>query len=294
MRYGAALPTWDRFATPDALKEVASAAEAAGFDSAWVGDHIVLPAGWSYPSEYHLEPLAALSWLAASTAKIGLGTTVLVLPYRNPVFAAKSLATVDVLSGGRLELGVGAGWLAEEFAALGVPFSERGARTDEAIRVMRDLWQTQPSSFEGRFTGYSNVSLVPKAHPGREGTIPVLVGGNSKRAVRRAAELGDGWHPVNLSPPELRGAVERYRAACASAGREPGRVVLRQYPGYGEADAEGRRPLTGSPEQWARDAREYERAGCDEIVLSWEADDVEGLVGRFRDFATQVMPGLAT
>ena len=294
MRYGVALPTWNRFAEPGALGSLASAAEELGYDSIWISDHIVLPAGTDYPPEHQNEPLATLAWLAATTSTITLGTSVLILPYRNPVFTAKFLGTVDLLSGGRLDIGVGVGWVEEEFGALGVPFEERGARTDEAMRVMRNLWETHPSSFEGRWSSYQHMSLLPKGHPARketpEGTLPLLVGGNSRRAIRRAAELGDGWHPINRSPAELGDEVEAYREACAAAGREPGRVVVRQFPGYGSAGSDGRTPLTGSPEEQASDVRAYEEAGCDELVLSWETANVDGLSEYFRNFATQIMP----
>src|SRR5689334_8823187 len=133
MRYGVAIPHANSFATPDALRTMARAVEDLGFDSLWVSDHVIVPEGSSYIPEYMDEPLATLAFLAAETSHVRLGTSVLILPYRDPVFTAKFLGTVDNLCGGRLVVGVGAGWLEQEFEALSVPFEERGARSDEAL-----------------------------------------------------------------------------------------------------------------------------------------------------------------
>src|SRR3712207_2259276 len=173
MRYGVAIPQANRFAAPEAVRAVARAVEDVGFDSLWVSDHIIVPEGSPYIPVMMVEPLALLAYLAAETRHVTLGTSVLVVPYRDPVFTAKFLSTVDALSGGRLVVGVGAGWLEQEFEALGVPYAERGARTDEYLRVFRNLWETETSSFDGRFTHYHNMRMFPKAAQDRRGTIPI-------------------------------------------------------------------------------------------------------------------------
>ena len=122
-------------------------------------------------------------------------------------------------------LGVGAGWLEPEFQALSVPYAERGPRTDEALRVIRNLWETKTSSFEGHWKSYVNMRMFPKAHPSRRGTIPIVVGGNGTASIRRAGELGDGWHPINLGPAELAEKLGDYRLQCERFGRQPGLVV---------------------------------------------------------------------
>ncbi|MFN0147672.1 MAG: TIGR03619 family F420-dependent LLM class oxidoreductase, partial [Dehalococcoidia bacterium] len=173
MRYGVAIPHANAFATPEAIRAMARAVEDIGFDSLWVSDHIIVPEGSGYIPEFMDEPLALLAYLAAETRHVKLGTSVLIVPYRDPVFTAKFLSTVDYLSSGRLIVGVGAGWLEQEFDALGVPFAERGARTDEYLRVYRNLWETETSSFEGRFKQYTSMRMFPKKAESRRGTIPL-------------------------------------------------------------------------------------------------------------------------
>jgi probable F420-dependent oxidoreductase len=237
-----------------------------------------------------LEPLALLAWLAGRTGRITLGTSVLVLPYRDPVFLAKHLASIDVLSGGRLVVGVGVGWLEEEFAALSATFDDRGPVTDEYLAVLRNLWETETSSFDGRWKRYERMRLFPKAATGRASAIPLLVGGNTAAAIRRAATLGDGWHPINLAPAQLAGGVARYQAACADAGRPAGPVVLRCMPAGRTAPEGGRWPFTGRTEESVGELRAFAEAGCDEVMLSWAAKTVEDLVTRLAVFRQEVVP----
>ncbi len=290
MRYGVAIPHANAFATPEALRAMARAVEDLGFDSLWVSDHIIVPEGSSYIPEFMDEPLATLAFLAAETRHVTLGTSVLIVPYRDPVFAAKFLGTVDYLSSGRLVVGVGAGWLEEEFAALGVPFGERGPRTDEYLRVYRNLWETETSSFEGRWKTYTKMRMFPKAGPSRRGTIPIWVGGNGTASIRRAAELGDGWHPINLTPAEFGSYVAKYRRQCERFGKEPGPICLRHMPGGRTRPAGGAWPLSGDSEELAADIRAYAAAGLDELMLSLPARNLSELLTMLRRFAREVCP----
>lgn len=290
MRYGVAIPQANQFAAPEAIRAVARAVEDLGFDSLWVSDHIIVPEGSSYIPEFMDEPLAVLAFLAAETSHVTLGTSVLIAPYRDPVFAAKFLSTVDYLSNGRLVVGVGAGWLKEEFDALSVPFEERGPRTDEALRVYRNLWETETSTFEGRYKRYASMRMFPKAGRDRRGTIPIWVGGNGAPSIRRAAELGDGWHPINLSPAELAEGVKTYQERCKEFGREPGPICMRHMPGGRTRPSGDRWPLTGTPEEQAADIRAYRDAGLDELMLSWAARSVQELIQRLRWFMREVAP----
>ena len=290
MRYGVAIPHANSFATPDALRTMARAVEDLGFDSVWVSDHVIVPEGSSYIPEYMDEPLATLAFLAAETSHVRLGTSVLILPYRDPVFTAKFLGTVDMLSGGRLIVGVGAGWMPEEFHALSVPFEERGARSDEALRVFRNLWETETSSFEGRWKQYSSMRMFPKASPSRRGTIPIWVGGNGKASIRRAAELGDGWHPINLSPSDFATLVNGYRTACGRYGRTPGPICLRHMPGGRTQPGGDRPPLSGTAGEQAADVRAYAEAGLDELMLSLPARNLDELLTSLRKFMREVAP----
>ncbi|MGH9074392.1 MAG: TIGR03619 family F420-dependent LLM class oxidoreductase [Acidimicrobiales bacterium] len=195
MKLGVHLPQFGRASGPDSIRRAARQAEDLGFDDVWVSDHLVVPDGVAYPPAYLYEPVITLTWAAAVTARVGLGTSVLILPYRHPVHLAKELSSLDQLSGGRVTLGAGAGWLAGEFAALGVPLSERGARTDECIDALRACWDSDPVSFEGPTVTVDRVKLRPK--PSHR--IPIWVGGASSGALRRAVDKADGWHG-NVSP----------------------------------------------------------------------------------------------
>jgi probable F420-dependent oxidoreductase len=199
-------------ARPEVIRAVAVAAEAAGFATLWSGEHVVLvdqPAS-RYPyaadgriavpaDEDWLDPLLGLTFAAAVTSRIALATGVLLLPEHNPVLTAKQAASLDVLSGGRLRLGVGVGWSAEEFVALGVPFARRGQRTAEYVAAMRTLWSQQVATFHGEFTSFEAVRVNPKPVSGQ---IPVIMGGNSDAALRRVASIGDGWYGFNLTVAE--------------------------------------------------------------------------------------------
>ena len=167
--------------------------------------------------------LSALALVAGVTERVRLGTTVLVLPHRHPVLAAKMLATLAHLAPGRVILGAGVGWMREEIELLGAPFAERGAWTDEAIRIMRACWRDERASFQGRFWSFPAVGLAPK--PAR-GTIPIWIGGHSKRALRRVAELGDGWHAAFAAPDVMRQGLTDLKDACAKVGRDPAALTL--------------------------------------------------------------------
>lgn len=290
MRYGIAIPQANSFATPDAIRAMAHAVEELGFDSLWVSDHIIVPEGSGYIPELMDEPLAALAFLAAETSHITIGTSVLIVPYRDPVFTAKFLSTVDNLSSGRLVVGVGAGWLQPEFQALSVPFEERGARTDEYLRVFRNLWETETSSFEGKWKSYKNMRMFPKASSARRGTIPIWVGGTGKASIRRAAELGDGWHPINLGPEEFGKLVKQYQAECARFGRQPGPICLRHMPGGRTMPGGGDWPLSGTSEEQAADVRAYQSAGLDELMLSVPARSMGEFLTMLRRFMREVAP----
>jgi probable F420-dependent oxidoreductase len=207
VRFGIALPQYGP-ATGDGLTTAARQAEDLGFDDVWVADHIAVPVGVPYPPSFLLESLATLAFAAAVTTRVGLGTSVLVLPLRQPVIVAKQLATVDRLSGGRLTLGLGAGWLEEEFDACNVEYRKRGDLLDEAIDVLRACWGSAPASFSGPTVSFSDLKVQPL--PGRP--IPLWIGGVSERALRRAVEQGDGWTGAFQTLDSIAGVVKRLRA----------------------------------------------------------------------------------
>jgi probable F420-dependent oxidoreductase len=222
--------------TPEAATHLARTIEAAGYESVWTIEHVVVPAGYESTYPYSKsgrmpggeafdspDPLIWLTHVAAATTTLRLATGVLVLPQRNPIVLAKQLATLDVLSGGRVTLGIGAGWLAEEFAALGVPFDDRGARADEYVAVLRALWTQEVASFSGEFVSFADVYCrpLPVQRP-----IPIVVGGHSPRAARRAGELGDGFFPASASWGDLPELVVAVRRAAERAGRDPDTIEV--------------------------------------------------------------------
>ncbi|MER7692591.1 LLM class F420-dependent oxidoreductase [Streptomyces sp. NPDC097610] len=217
-------------ARPEVIRAVAAAAERHGFARLWCGEHVVLvdASASRYPYSVDgriavpadadwLDPLLALTFAAAVTSRIELATGVLLLPEHHPIVVAKQAATLDVLSAGRFSLGVGVGWSAEEFAALGVPFAGRGRRAEEYLAAMRTLWAEDPASFAGEFTRFDAIRVNPK--PLRGGRLPVVVGGNSDAALRRAATLADGWYGFNVPAAEVPARIAVLADECARHGR---------------------------------------------------------------------------
>ncbi|MFJ6572119.1 LLM class F420-dependent oxidoreductase [Streptomyces sp. NPDC091292] len=224
-------------AHPDVIRAVAGAADACGFARLWCGEHVVLvdsPASrYPYSADGRvpvpadadwLDPLLALSFAAAVTSRIELATGVLLLPEHNPVVVAKQAATLDVLSAGRFTLGVGVGWSAEEFAALGVPFAGRARRTEEYLAAMRALWTQDPASFAGEFTRFDAVRVNPK--PLRGGRLPVVFGGNSEAALRRCVALADGWYGFNIPAADVPSHVAVLADECSRQGRAFGELTI--------------------------------------------------------------------
>jgi probable F420-dependent oxidoreductase len=206
---------------PDGLVAAAQAAEAAGFDSVWAGEHVVLPDPQVPPSpmapqDPALDPLLALTWAAAATATVKLATGIVILPQRNPVVLAKQLATLDVLSRGRLLFGIGVGYLEPEFRAIGANFPDRGAVTDEFLEAMSHLWYDERPSYQGRFVSFSGVDAHPRPV---QPAIPIVVGGHSPTAYRRAVARGHGWYGFALTPEAASECVEGLRVAARTVAR---------------------------------------------------------------------------
>jgi len=210
MRVGIHLPHIGRKSGPGAIRRAAIQAEELGFADAWTSEHIIIPKGAPYPpSAIFYDPVLTLTWAAAFTKRIGLGTSVLVLPMRHPLPLAKELATLQNLSEGRLILGAGVGWMEVEFAALGVPFRERGRRMDEGIAMMRAVWGEDPVTFRAHHIPavIEEMRMLPQPVT----PIPIWIGGSSEAALARAIRLADGWHGSRLSPEQAMPIVRRLR-----------------------------------------------------------------------------------
>lgn len=226
MDFGVCLPNFSFGVQPskERIVSVAQAAERLGYDSVWVSDHILVSK--DKPRYGHIyEVLTTLAYIAGMTERIRLGTSILVLPQRDAILAAKQVATLDNLSEGRVILGVGVGWMNDEFENLGADFHRRGRHTDEALRVMKTLWQADDPSFEGEFYRFDDVLFGPK--PAQPGGPPIWVGGNSDAAFQRIALLGDGWNADDAEFGQLKAVSERLQATAAENGR-PVEISLRR------------------------------------------------------------------
>jgi probable F420-dependent oxidoreductase len=250
-----------------ALVDLAVRAEELGLDSVWVHDH-VFNVGHVFErigGRPYYEPLTLLSFVAARTQRVRLGTSVLVLPYHNPIRLAKAAATLDGLSRGRLVLGVGVGAIEQEMQAMGTPFKERGAFTDEAIAIMRALWTQESPSFAGKYSQFSDMPFSPK--PLQKPAIPVVIGGVSRAAIRRAARLGDGWQPLGLSPEALAQGMAVLREEARACGRDPAQIPVSLAMSIAPATPR-RHALGQSAAEIERNAQTFAGAGVETLVIS--------------------------
>src|SRR5580658_4198292 len=271
MRFGIVFANTGRAVGPEGAASLASIAEENGFESLWTVEHVVVPADYRSTYPYSADgrmpgaeespipdPLIWLTWVAATTRTLRLATGILILPQRTPALLAKEVATLDLLSGGRVTLGVGVGWLEEEFDALGVPFEHRGARTDEYIEALRALWDEGESTYHGRFVDFERAKSYPK--PVQPGGIPIAVGGHTPAAARRAGRLGDEFFPGVATIEQLEPLLDVMRAAATDAGRDPDAIGVTAM-GATDADSVKRfadRGVTrmvipnvgGNPERW--------------------------------------------
>lgn len=300
MQYGVSLPNVGPMARIDILAELAQEVEARGFQGIFLSDHVALPtelrSAYPYRSDGRfpltsfdpiLEPITALSYLAAVTNHVHLGFSVLVLPYRHPVLNAKMLATLDVISGGRLIVGAGVGWMKEEFDALDSDFDARGNLTDEHVAVLRALWSETHPDFGGSHYSVSGVQISPR--PVQQPCPPIWTGGITAPALRRAAGLGDGWHGVRQSPADVARVKARISELRAQNGMTMDGYTISLRAGVDVTEetlnGSGRTPLRGSPDQIAADLEAYADAGLDYLVLEPRAESPEHFVdqlGRFQ------------
>lgn len=323
MRYGVVVPSYGRFGDPELVMRLVRAVEVLGYESAWFADHVVIPdyaTDWLPPPQ--LDALTCCGAGLGATTRLRVGTDVLVAPYRHPLLLAKTAATADQLGGGRLTLGIGVGYLEGEFAALGVPYGERGAITDECLRVLRHVWTERgPVSFHGTHVRFDAVHLG--VTPAQPGGVPLWVGGNIPRAQARAARLGDGWHPLWPQPDAYAAARRRILELRAHDGVDRPFVFSMSCPSGAVLDAprdrwdearparparaeyayappvprapDGRPRFTGTPDQLAADVTTYADAGVEHLVLRfWTSARRDMIVDQLEEqmarFAREVAP----
>ena len=315
MDFGFGLPMRGPLAKPETLVALSRRGEELGFRYIGASDHIVIPryVRSRYPytengefrggqSGEYLEQLSVLSFVASQTSAARLLTSVMVLPHRSPVQVAKTLATLDVLSGGRLTLGFGTGWMREEFEAIGAPpYDERGRVSDEYIKVFKELWTSEDPTFAGRYSRFSGISFLPK--PVQKPHPPIWIGGESPPALRRTAALGNGWYPIGSNPrfplrtpEEYSEARDRLYRYAEEQGRDPSEIDLALSAGwYDENNAQAlpgghRLPLTGSAEQIAGDIKALAELGVRHLILNFQASTLQETQQRMEYFATEVAP----
>ena len=312
MKIGIHLGNNGASANAASISMLAFRAEELGYDSVWVSDHIAIPTAITstYPygppgsfnpeaTKNFWEPFAVLAFVAGMTKRVQLGTSVIVLPQRPPLLIAKQWATLDALSGGRAILGIGAGWMREEFEALGFGqlFDRRGIATDESIKILRAAWTTDgPIEHHGEAYQFGPVLMEPK--PARAEGLPIWVGGHGKRSIRRAAELGDGWQPLRIPVEELRPLVGYLHEQLTRYNRKPGEVtlslgMLASPPGRGDATNDS--DLAGDPEACAEKLRRYQALGVEHVMLSCaRGTSTDGMLEAFEFVAREVRPRLDT
>jgi len=291
LAFGCHLPVYGPAATREVLLGFARRMEALGYDSLWASDHVVIPytiaSRYPYsptgdfplpPTTSFLEPLVALGLVASVTERIRLGTTVLVLPHRHPVLAAKMLATLDHLAPGRVILGAGVGWMKEEIELFGVPHARRGAWSDEAIRIMKACWRDERVGHRGEFFRFEALGVVPK--PAR-GAIPVWIGGHTPRALRRVAELGDGWHAAFPSAEKMRAGLADLETACRKTGRDPKSLAISARMGL---------PARQDAGALVAEIRDLAGLGVSHVILESRVRDLDDLTAIYEKFAKEVRP----
>lgn len=288
MKFGVMFANAGPATAPDQALAVARAAEDHGFESLWTVEHVVVPAGFQTQYPYSkdgklpggedvpiADPLIWLAFVAAHTERIKLGTGILILPQRNPLVLAKEVATLDVLSRGRVLLGVGVGWLKEEFEALGIPFEARGKRTDEHIGALRAAWTQDEPTFDGEMVSFKGAKSWPK--PAQPGGVPIVVGGHSPAAARRAGRLGDGFFPVGAKPDDLGPLITEMRKAAADASRHADGIEITT-TGGGSLDADK--------------VKRFAELGVSRLVIGPGGFDEESVKRSLGGFAETVMAKL--
>jgi probable F420-dependent oxidoreductase len=306
VRFGFYLPTRGATAAPEAIETLVERGESLGFSSVVIADHIVFPVtikskypytvSGAFPGHGDaLEQLSLMAFVAGKSRRLRLISSVMILPHRNPVVTAKTLATIDVLSGGRVTVGVGVGWLREEFQALGAPdFDRRGAVGDEYLRIFKTLWTQDPASFRGEFYHFDAIRCLP--HPAQKPHPPIWIGGHSKAALRRVARLGDGWHPVGanpavpLRPAELRAELDDLRRLTEAERRDFSTLTISYKaplydPGRGVDGGAERRSFSGSQQAIADDVGAFAALGVSELIFDFRSESLAESLDRMGRFA---------
>ena len=287
MKFGIILPNYGPDASRLAILDTTLAAERLGYDSVWTTDHIALPKDEAREYGLIYEAITTLSYLAGSTSRVRLGISALVLPQRNPVEVAKQLATLDVLSGGRVTLATGIGWSRGEYENLGHSFADRGRRMDEALQVLRTLWRgNKVVTFKGKYYSIQQAAFEPQ--PVQAGGPPIWVAGDSPAALKRAIYYADGWHPHMRSPQALEDAMQQARSLL---GSRPFTVCLRMRVAFTPAPVPEVQ-LSGTPEDMRSLLRAFQQAGAEYVLLHFAVETQAARERAMQTFSKEVMPAV--
>ena len=272
--------------------ELAIRAEQLGFDSVWASEH-VFNVSYVYDrigTKPYYEPLTVLTYVAAMTTTIGLGTSVLVLPYHNAIRLAKVASTLDVLSKGRVMLGVGVGVIEEELEAMGSPYAERGAISDEILDVMVELWTKDDPAYDGTYYQFSGMKFTPK--PVQKPHIPIIIGGTSRAAIRRAARIGTVWHPTALAPDTLAEGIDYLKNQAVKIGRDPSEIGVSVSAAMGNTHNHNRYSLGDEPEEIIERSLKYAEMGLERLVVSPNTRNQDQLQPIMEMLAEIVLPAV--
>ena len=288
MKFGYVLPNYGDKISPQDLLDISAVCEEEGFDSVWATDHVIMPTELREPYGQLVEPLTTLAFIASRCEKLRVGTSVLVLPQRNPILLAKQAAALDVLSRGRLILGFGAGWAEKEFGFLGADFRRRGKVMDESIRLMRELWKDDVINFQGRYFHVRDALFLPKPV---KGDIPIWIGGNGTPSLRRVVELGDGWHPVGPDLADFTAGAAKIQEAgrhIVLSVRMTTDVRMKREVYVGAID-EKRAALSGSADDIRKQVDAYAKAGLEYYCASMNHPAASEIVADVRKFSAEVV-----
>ena len=289
MNFGITLPNFGKYADKNEILKIAASAEELGFKSLWVSDHVVIPDSHQGFGDVFYDPFITLTYVAAHTRNISLGISVIILPYRNPVVLAKMISTLDVLSEGRLILGVGAGWLQKEFEALGVPFNQRGEIANEYLKILKVLWTEDDPSFKGKYLEFSDIKFLPK--PYQKPYPPIWVGGGNNKAIERAVIYGDGWHPVGFTPEELKGKLVYVNKLLEKHTKGNFQISLRRNLEINnDKDISSDDTLRGPVEKITSGIKEYKELGINHLILNFLSGTSEGVLNTMRTFSKEIGP----
>jgi len=288
MKFGYILPNFGDKISPQELLRIAKVCEEEGYDSVWATDHVIMPVELRDPYGELLEPVTTLSFVAGVTTRLRLGTSVVVITQRNPVLVAKQAATLDVFSGGRLILGLGAGWAEQEFGFLNMPFAKRGKVFDESISLMKALWSQDTVNFQGDFYKIKDAVFLPK--PVRK-DIPVWIGGNGATAVRRASTLGDGWHPVGPSLEDFAAGARKIRGTKRGVTLSMRMTVdvRKKREELTTSRGERRTVISGTAAELRKGIDGYAEAGLEYLCASMMHPSASEIIADLRKFAQDVI-----